>query len=376
LANFQLDQLFDLSQRDPGTPMFKLRQKLQTYFGMDLPLALDPHTPSLGPSTNTLHKVADTIHSQSHLNPSRTGSLKQLRSQNLRRSDPISLASAAITLIAASLPPSSKTSELSECSVAHSASLAPLQFDLELKLPKTFSHSSSARSTTTMMMSTSELHSQQPLLDSSVQANSHGIPGIPPHTFLNSLVDQSNSLIKASFSIFPNPRLTNSEVATTFHYLPLETPAVQFEPSGPCFSAIPNRQRTRSLQHPVARSAKSGLRTNSHRHYLKPVSTLQHTLVTPSVVEQQIQPSQQEYLEMKSKEWVGGSQMQWTDISLDRQHRLNSFPPTGGSMWPPRVRRAPSDSLPALAANRTDPRNSRTPGLAFQRGCLAADTVL
>jgi hypothetical protein len=37
LANFQLDKLFNLHCRQPGTPMFNLRQKLQTCFGMDSP---------------------------------------------------------------------------------------------------------------------------------------------------------------------------------------------------------------------------------------------------------------------------------------------------------------------------------------------------
>jgi hypothetical protein len=66
--------------------------------------------------------------------------------------------------------------------------------------------------------------------------------------------------------------------------------------------------------------------------------------------------------------------MQWIDISQSQQRRLNSFPPTGAFTWPPRVRRASLDSLPTVAVDRMEPRNSRTPRLAFQRGYLAVDT--
>jgi hypothetical protein len=52
--------------------------------------------------------------------------------------------------------------------------------------------------------------------------------------------------------------------------------------------------------------------------------------------------------------------MQWTDIFPNQPHGLNSFPPTGGSIWPVRVRRAPLHSLPAPATDRANPRNFRT----------------
>jgi hypothetical protein len=376
LANFQLDRLLDLSRREPGTPMFKLRQRLQDYFGTDLLQVPDLHTPSHGPSMNNSHKVMDTIHSQLPSNLSHTGSQKQSKPPNLRQFDPTSPAFAANTSTAVSPPPCLRMSGSSGCFVDPSAYSEPPQSDLALKSPRTFSSVSSAHSVTTTTMSISVPHSQQPSLDFSEPANLPGIPGTLLPTSPNYPVDPSDSSTKASSFTFPNQRPTNFEAATTFHYLPLETSVVPSEHSAPYFNVIPNNQRTRYLQHPAARSTRSGSRTNSHRHYSKPVSTPRHILATPSVEVQQTRPSQREYPGTRSREWVVGSQMQLTDTFPNQPRRLNSFPPTGNSMWPPRVRRAPLDSLPALTTGRTDPRKFRTPRLAFQRGCLAADTVL
>jgi hypothetical protein len=150
---------------------------------------------------------------------------------------------------------------------------------------------------------------------------------------------------------------------------PSGTPATPFERSNHSSSATPNHPQTRYSQHPVAPLIRNGLWTNLQRHSSKPALTPRHILVTHSVMVQPTLPSQQEYLGTRSKEWVVGNQ-QWIDISRSQQCRLNSFPPTGAFTWPPRVRRASSDSLPTVAVDRTEPRNSRTPGLAFQRGCL------
>src|SRR5947207_1366196 len=60
LANFQLDWLFDLSRRKPGTPMFKLRQRLQAYFGTDLLQVPDLHIPLPGPNMSNSPDITDT----------------------------------------------------------------------------------------------------------------------------------------------------------------------------------------------------------------------------------------------------------------------------------------------------------------------------
>ena len=76
LTNFQLDRLFDLSRREPGTPMFKLRQRLQAYFGTDLLQVPDLHTPSPEPNTSHLHNITDTNPSGS---PNQSPKWKQSR---------------------------------------------------------------------------------------------------------------------------------------------------------------------------------------------------------------------------------------------------------------------------------------------------------
>jgi hypothetical protein len=379
LANFQLDRLFDLSRHEPGTPMFKLRQKLQDYFGTDSLQVPDLHMPSPGPSTNNSHDVTDTTRFQSPSNLSHTGSPKLLNTLKLRQSDHISQASEASTSTSVSPPQSSRMSVSSESSADHFEYMAPLQLDHAPKLPRTFSSESSIPSAPTMTTSISEQHSLQPLPPSFGQENSPGIPGIPrPLPLHHSPVAPSNLSTVASSYIYPCQRLTNSASVTTFHYHPLGTPAAPFVRSGHYSSATRNHQRTHFSQHPVAPSARNGLRTNSRRLSPNLASTPRHTLVTPSAVVQPTPLWQQGSLGTRSKEWAVGSQMRWTDIFPNQQRRPNSFPPTDAftSQWPPRVRRAPLDSLPPLAFDRTDPRNPRTPRLAFQRGCLAADTAL
>ena len=307
LANFQLDQLFDLSHREPGTPMFKLRKRLQDYFGTDSLQVPDLHTPSHGPSMNNSHEVTDTIRSQLPSNPLHTGSQKQSKPPNPRPFDPTSPAFAANTSTAVTPPPSLRTSESSGCFVAPSAYLAPPLSDLAPRSPRIFSSVSSAHSVTTTTMSISVPHSQQPSLAFSEPANLPGTPGTLPPTSPNYPVDLSDSSTKASSFTFPNRRPTNFGAATTFHYLPLETSVAPFEHSAPYFNVIPKNQRTRYLQHPAARSTRSGSWTNSHRHYSKPVSTPRPILGTPSVEVQQTRPSQREYPGTRSKEWVVGS---------------------------------------------------------------------
>ena len=272
-------------------------------------------------------------------------------------------------------PLSLETSESSESSVAHSEHTAQPQFDLALRSPRTFSRASSVPSVTTTMMSTSEPHLPQPLQPFSALESSHGIPGtLQPHLPPHCHADPSNSLTKAFFYTYPCQKQTNSVSVTTFHYLPLGMPAVPYVRSEHYSSVIPDQVRTHSSRHLAAPSTKNGSRTISRGLFSKPASTPRHTLVTPSAVVQPMLLSQQASQGTRSKEWVVGSQMQWTDIFQNQPPRLNSFPPTGGSTWPPRVRRAPLHSLPV--PNRADSRSFRTPGLAFQRGCLAADTAV
>ena len=228
-------------------------------------------------------------------------------------------------------------------------------------------------------MSTSEQHLLQHLPPSFGQESSPGIPGtLTPRHLHHSPVDPSNLSTAAYSYTYPCQRPTNSASVTTFHYHPLEIPAAPFTHSEHYSSAIRDHQQTRYSQHPAARSAKNGLRTSSRSLSSNLESTPRHTLVTPSAVVQPTPLWRQESIGMRSKSWAVGSQMRWTDISPNQQRRPNSLPPTSAftSQWPPRVRRAPLDSLPPLTFHRTDPRSLRTPGLAFQRGCLAADTAL
>jgi hypothetical protein len=379
LTNFQLDHLFDLSRREPGTPMFILRQKLQAYFGTDLLQVPDLHTPSPGPNTSNSHDVMDTTRFQSPFSPSHTGSPKQSNTPKPRQFGHTLQDFEASMSTSASPRPSSRTSESSESSAEHFEYTAPPQLDRVPKSPRTSSFRSFIPLATTMTTLISEQHLLRPSPPSCEQGNSLGIPGIPrPHPLHHSPADLSD-LSTAVFSYtYPCPRPTNSASVMTFHYHPLEIPAAPFTRSEHYSSAIHDHHRTRYFQHPVAPSARNGLRTNSGRLSLNLESTPLHTLVTPSAVVQPIPLWRQESLGTRSKEWAVGSQMRWTDIFPNQQRRRNSFPPTSAftSQWPPRVRRAPLDSLPPLMFHRTDPRSLRTPGLAFQRGCLAADTAL
>ena len=374
LANFQLDRLFDFSRRELGTPMFKLRQKLQAYFGMDLRQVPDLHTPKPGLSTNISHNFTDTTPFRSPSNPSPTGSPKQWSIRNPKQSGRTSPVSAATTSIMGSPPLSSRMSESSESSVDHSANSARRQFGHAPKSPKTFSNASSTPSATITTTPIFVPHLPQPLLASFVQESSPGNPGTQqPHLSHCCLEDPSNLSTKVSSSTFLNQRPISSASVTTFRYLPLGTPAAPFGRSGHSLSATQNRPRTRYSQHPVVPSTRNGSQINSQRHFSKLASIPRHTLGTPSVVVPPTPPLQQEYLGTRSKGWVVGNRMQWIDISQSPQRRRNSSPPTAASTWPPQVRRASSDSLPTLTANHADPRNPRTPGLAFQRGCLAVD---
>ena len=365
LANFQLDQLFDLSRREPGTPMFKLRQKLQDYFGTDSLQVPDLCMPSPEPNMSNSHDVMNTTHSQSPSNPWRTGSPKQSKPPKPKQFGHTSRASGATMLTLDSPPLSSGMSESSESSVAHSEYTAQHRFDLEQRSPRIFSPASFALSATTTTTSTFVQPSQQPLAPSFGQGNLPGIPGTPPpHPLPHCPADPSNLSTKASCYIYPCQKPTNSVSATTFHYLPLEIPAAPFVHFEHYSSAILNRPRSHFSQHPAAPSLRNGSRTNSQRLFSKPASTPRHTLVTPSVVVQPTPLSQQGFLGTRSKEWVAGNQMPWIDTFPNQPRRPSSFPPTGDFMWPPRVRRASLHSLPA-ATDRTDPRSFRTHGLAF-----------
>jgi hypothetical protein len=54
LANFKLDKLFNLASREPGSPMFNLRQKLHNFFGTDSPLLHEQPTTQHGTTTKDL----------------------------------------------------------------------------------------------------------------------------------------------------------------------------------------------------------------------------------------------------------------------------------------------------------------------------------
>ncbi len=253
LANFQLDRLFDLSHREPGTPMFKLRQRLQAYFGTDLRQVPDLHTPLPGPSTNSLHDIMDITHSRSLSNPSLTGFPKQSSTPKPKQFGHTSLDSEATMSTSGSPPTSSRTSESSESSVAHFEFMAPRQFDHGPKLPRTSLPASYRHLATTTTMSTFERRSQQPSPPFSGQENSPGIPGIPqPHPSLYCLADPSHLSTEASSFIYPCQKPISSESVKTFHYLPLGTPAVPFVHSEYYSSAIPNHRRTRFSLHPAA----------------------------------------------------------------------------------------------------------------------------
>src|SRR5438876_2966244 len=43
LANFQLDDLFNLLYHEDGAPLSRLKKELQSYYGTDLPYLQDPH---------------------------------------------------------------------------------------------------------------------------------------------------------------------------------------------------------------------------------------------------------------------------------------------------------------------------------------------
>jgi hypothetical protein len=233
-------------------------------------------------------------------------------------------------------PVSLETSESSESSVAHSEYTAQCQFDPTPKSPRTFSPTSFAPLVTTTTMSTFGPHSPQPLPPFSKLENSPGISGtLPPHPLLHCPTDPSNLSAKTSFYTFPCQRLINSVLATTFHYLPFGTPAAPFVHSEHYLSIIPDHGRTHSFQHPAAPSTRNGSRTNSRGLFSKPALTLRHTLATPSAMVQPTPLLQQGSLGTRSKEWVVGSQMQWTDIFPNQPCRPNSFLPTSDSMWPP-----------------------------------------
>jgi hypothetical protein len=244
--------------------MFKLRQRLQAYFGTDLLQVPDLHTPSPGSNMSNSHDFTDTNPSRSHSNPWRTGSPKQSKPPKRKRFGHISQGSGATMSTLDSPLLSLATSESSESSVAHSEYMVQRQFDPERKSPRTFSPVSFAPSATTTTMSISEPHSPQPLLPFSVPENSPGIPGtLQPHPSRHCPVDPSNLSTKASFCTYPCQRPINSVSAKTFHYLPLETPAAPFVRSEYYSSATSNRRRTRFSQRHAGPSTKNGSQINS-----------------------------------------------------------------------------------------------------------------
>jgi hypothetical protein len=100
LANFQLDKLFNLPSREPGTPMSNLRQKLHNFYGTDS----EPHLqerPTAPHTTITRNSPSYTVTnpSPSILKPLQSGSLVHSRKARRKRSRHISQPSAATTSI-------------------------------------------------------------------------------------------------------------------------------------------------------------------------------------------------------------------------------------------------------------------------------------
>jgi hypothetical protein len=115
LANFQLDKLFNLPSREPGTPMFTLRQKLLNFYGTDSPHLHDQHTTRHGTTTRSLQSSTATNLYLSHSKRSRTGSQTPSRRTRRKLSNHISQDSAA-TMSTEEFPPMYSTTHASNAS--------------------------------------------------------------------------------------------------------------------------------------------------------------------------------------------------------------------------------------------------------------------
>jgi hypothetical protein len=117
----------------------RLRQKLHNSFGMDLPHLRDQTMPPPGTTTRNSQYSTATKHSRSLLNPSHTGSQKQLEQLKSKQLRHISRPS-EVTMLTKALPlPSSTTLESLAFSKALNEYLATLRFENEAKLPETYS---------------------------------------------------------------------------------------------------------------------------------------------------------------------------------------------------------------------------------------------
>ena len=61
LANFQLDDLFNLLYHEDGAPLSRLKKELQSYYGTDLPYLQDPHILAYGITSNITVASTDTV---------------------------------------------------------------------------------------------------------------------------------------------------------------------------------------------------------------------------------------------------------------------------------------------------------------------------
>src|SRR5438045_7667092 len=95
--------------------MFTLRQKLQAYFGTDLPQVPNLYTQSPGANMNDSQYCTTTNQFQSHSSPTHTGSPKKSKRIKQKQSGPTSHDSAATTLTLASQSQSLMMSESNAC---------------------------------------------------------------------------------------------------------------------------------------------------------------------------------------------------------------------------------------------------------------------
>ena len=351
LANYQLDNLFNLHRRQSGSPMSLLRRKLQHCYGTDLPHLQEIHTTVPGTNTNISAALVDIPPKQSSQPPSRhsqTSSRMHSKRTNQKQLRCISPPSKANILTTDTARTYSKTPESKECSKAHHGCLAlnPLETAEKSHVPYFYPWSDPSTTTGTTT-SISSLHSQSPLQPSSDQQSLHGVHGILHHIDYNSHKDPLHSQ-KMEFSYTsPNPRPTNMEKG---QQLPLPTPTTNAALSTHSDISLQNTHSQPPVLYLTDLSARS---TNhgSNPPYNEQSSILETaqkpTQATHFAEAQQTQQSKQAYQNRTSNNWEDGNQMQSSVISQQNPQRSSASKPIANytHTWPPRHRDPSFDSL-------------------------------
>jgi len=356
LANHQLDKLFNLHRRHDGSPMFRLRQKLQHFYGTDLPHLQGTYTTALGTSTSI--SAASTVIQPKppfpqHLNHCRTGSPTLSKRRNQKQSHSTSQRSKANTSTIDTIPKSLTTPESSECStlerndcLAHNL-LKTEQISQDHYYCRWSDPLTAIDTTTSISLPHSQSHSQP----SSDQPNSHGNPGTPAHrTSYTYQEDQSHSPTTEYSSTYPNQKQINSEKDPSSHS-PKQTMNAALLVHSNAYSQNTHFQTPVlfSLDLP-AHSTETGLNHLSNERSSTQETTQPPTLDIPFAEVQQIRQSKQAYLNLTSSNWDDGNLMQSNDTSQQSHHKHSASLPTVNFTWPPRHRDPSFDSLDTYAS--------------------------